>query len=337
MKKMRWPVLAAACLLLAGCGVQKYTTDFFAMDTFMTITAYGREAEATAAEAERTINEMENQLSRTRTQSDIARLNASGGEIIEVSEETMEILERARGLAEWTGGAFDPTIAALSDLWAIESDHPAVPGHADIVAARNTVGWEHLKLLPEKGQAQLTHGAKIDLGGIGKGAASDGIAPAFSQLEGALLMLGGNITVLGDNPAGKDGAWTVGVGDPNNSAALVGTLALRDSTVVTSGDYQRYFEQDGKRYHHIFDPATGYPAESGLRAVTVVRDADSSAEADALSTALFVMGCEKGMQFCAQEGVSAVFITTDKLVYVTDDLRDKFTFTGEQAGYRYVQ
>lgn len=134
---------------------------------------------------------------------------------------------------------------------------------------------------------------------------------------------------------GKD--WNIGIADPDDSTDTIAAVAVHDLSVVTSGDYERYFEQDGVRYHHIFDPKTGYPAASGLRSVTVI-DANST-RADALTTALFVMGADKGRAYCEENGIAAVFVTADKQVFTTSRVADvcTFTFTGEDKGYTYAQ
>ena len=153
-----------------------------------------------------------------------------------------------------------------------------------------------------------------------------------SSLEGGLLELSGNISCFGRKQGGST-VWTVGVADPDTSSELMATLKLENACAVTTGDYERYFEENGVRYHHVFDPETGYPADTGLRSVTVVMDYADGGLADGYSTALFVMGLDEGLDFCAAHGLSAVFITDDKTVYVTDALRDAFTLTGEEAGF----
>ena len=165
----------------------------------------------------------------------------------------------------------------------------------------------------------------------GKGIAADQCAEILRRngVESSLVFLGGNIYALGEKPDGS--AWSVGIADPDNSSDYIATIAVRDASVVTTGDYERYFIEDGVRYHHVFDPVLGEPARSGLRSVTVVHE--SSMIADARSTTLFVLGLEAGLRYCAEHQIEAVFITEDKEIYVTEGLRDRFTFRGEAAGY----
>lgn len=336
-------ILAAFLLLLclAGCTPQpkSYTADFFAMDTFMSITAYGESEQAaqdTAVQLEQRINALEPELSRTREDSDLYRLNHADGAACEVSEDTYAAIEAAVQFAEWTGGAFDPTMAPLTDLWGINTDHAHVPAQAEIDAALTHVGYQNIELFGNN-QVRLLNGAQLDLGGIGKGFATDAAAAMLDGTQGVLATLGGNIGAYGENPNRDSGNWVVGIADPDDNAAFIATVEVRDLSVVTSGDYERYFEQDGKRYHHICDPATGYPADSGLRSVTVIDE--SSTRADALTTALFVMGLEEGMAFCEQNDIVAVFVTADKQVHVTDKVGEvcTFAFLGEEKGYTHAQ
>ncbi len=336
-------ILAAFLLLLclAGCTPQpkSYTADFFAMDTFMSITAYGDDEQAaqdTAVQLEQRINALEPALSRTREDSDLYRLNHADGAACEVSEDTYAAIEAAVQFAEWTGGAFDPTMAPLTDLWGINTDNAHVPAQTEIDAALTHVGYQNIELLGNN-QVRLLNGAQLDLGGIGKGFATDAAAAMLDGTQGVLATLGGNIGAYGENPNRDSGNWVVGIADPDDNAAFIATVEVRGLSVVTSGDYERYFEQDGKRYHHIFDPATGYPADSGLRSVTVIDE--SSTRADALTTALFVMGLEEGMAFCEQNDIAAVFVTADKQVHVTDKVGEvcTFAFLGEEKGYTHAQ
>ncbi len=327
MKKKILPFLLL--LLCMGCGAgREYQTAFFAMDTYMTIQAYGSYAEDAAKEAERAVFALENKISRTRENTDIARLNAADGEAVQISEETYSILSDVKALA--VPEVFDPTIAAVSDLWDISSGSGHIPGQEEIDAMRETVSINNLVLL-EDSRAQLLNGAKIDLGAVGKGIAADQCAEILRRngVESSLVFLGGNIYALGEKPDGS--AWSVGIADPDNSSDYIATIAVRDASVVTTGDYERYFIEDGVRYHHVFDPVLGEPARSGLRSVTVVHE--SSMIADARSTTLFVLGLEAGLRYCAEHQIEAVFITEDKEIYVTEGLRDRFTFRGEAAGY----
>ena len=338
--------LAAAMLLLAlsGCGssgssTQLYTTteDFFAMDTYMSVDVSSEKSESAAEDMavkiEQRVNQLDAALSRTQQAGDLYKLNHANGQPTEVSDDTYTALEKALEYAEMTNGAFDPTMAPLTDLWGIGTEHQQVPAQSDIDAALQNVGTAHVH---ENGDAvTLDSGSKIDLGGIAKGYAADLCADILKDADAdGLLVLGGNIYAVGTNE-GKD--WNIGIADPDEPTDTVAAVAVHDLSVVTSGDYERYFEQDGVRYHHIFDPETGYPAASGLRSVTVIDE--NSPRADALTTALFVMGADKGRAYCKENGIAAVFVTADKQVFTTSRVADvcTFTFTGEDKGYTYAQ
>lgn len=330
-------ILAASLLLLtlSGCGgkSEPYSTDFFAMDTFMSVKVLGSDGESLAQQCESEINALESVLSRTREDTDIAKLNAADGAPVTLSDEGAKLLSTALDLSAATNGAYDPTVAPLTDLWGIGTEHQQVPAQSDIDAALQNVGTQHVH---ENGDAvTLDSGSKIDLGGIAKGYAADLCADILKSADAdGLLVLGGNIYAVGTNE-GKD--WNIGIADPDEPTDTVAAVAVHDLSVVTSGDYERYFEQDGVRYHHIFDPKTGYPAASGLRSVTVIDE--NSTRADVLTTALFVMGADKGRAYCEENGIAAVFVTADKQVFTTSRVADvcTFTFTGEDKGYTYAQ
>ena len=284
-------ILAASLLLLtlSGCGgkSEPYSTDFFAMDTFMSVKVLGSDGESLAQQCENEINALEGVLSRTREDTDIAKLNAADGAPVALSDEGANLLSTALDLSAATNGAYDPTVAPLTDLWGIGTEHQQVPAQSDIDAALQNVGTQHVHVSGDS--VQLDGGSRIDLGGIAKGYAADLCADILKDADAdGLLVLGGNIYAVGTNE-GKD--WNIGIADPDEPTDTVAAVAVHDLSVVTSGDYERYFEQDGVRYHHIFDPETGYPAASGLRSVTVIDD--NSTRADALTTALFVMGADK--------------------------------------------
>ena len=334
-------ILAASLLLLtlSGCGgkSEPYSTDFFAMDTFMSVKVLGSDGESLAQQCENEINALEGVLSRTRGDTDIAKLNAADGAPVALSDEGAKLLSTALELSAATNGAYDPTVAPLTDLWGIGTDNARVPAQSEIDEALTHVGYQNVKLLGNN-QVQLLNGAQVDLGGIGKGYAGD-IVHEMAESDTSdqwhvLARLSGNIEMYGGKTAdsGTDDL-NIGIADPDDNTDSIAVVSLRDGSVVTSGDYERFFEKDGKRYHHIFDPATGYPADSGLRGVTVIDPC--STKADALTTALFVMGLDKGMKFCEENKIAAVFITADKQVYTTSALGGyvSFEFLGAEKGF----
>lgn len=319
----------AGAVLIAGCGAQKQASqDFYAMDTVMNITAYGKDADAAVVECVQYINGLEEKISRTREESEIAALNRADGEMTELSEQTADILSDALTIANRTEGAFDPTVAPLSDLWKIGTEEARIPKKKEIQEALQTVGYQNVA---QNGTSvTMLAGTRIDLGGIGKGYAADHVVEILKEhgVSRALVSLGGNVYAVGSKEKGLN--WTIAITDPDDEQLYLGTLSVSDTSVVTSGDYERYFEKDGKRYCHIFDSKTGYPAETDLRSVTVV--SSNSTEADGYTTALFVMGHDKAVEFCEEHEIQAVLVRDDHTVYVTDGLKDAFHL--ESTEYR---
>ena len=326
-------------LLLAGCGGKKEaSTQIFAMDTVMGVTAYGGNAGKAVKAAEEEILRLEKLLSRTEAESDISKLNAAQGAPVEVNEEVISLIKAAGAYSQATDGTFDITIAPVVSAWGFTTDTYQVPERETLDALLETVGMEHVRL--DGRTVTLAAGTQIDLGGIAKGYASDKVEEMFEAYEVARgkVELGGNILVLGDKPDGTP--WRVGIQDPAkpNEQAYAAILQLTDAFAVTSGSYQRYFEANGNTYHHIIDPATGCPADSGLASVTVVADrhSGSGAMCDALSTAVFVMGEEKALEFwrSSDYDFELVLVTEDGRVVVTEGLEEVLVKT-EESGYTY--
>lgn len=295
MKRFVLLFLSVAILLCCtGCSSSGQTT-LFCMDTVMDLQVWGKDAEEGLDAISKLLAELENTWSSTRGNSLIGRLNRQ--ESVTLSDEEAALLQQAQALSQRTGGAFDPKMRRLSLAWGFLNQTYAVPTEKEITAAQETPEW--------------------DLGGAVKGYAGRKAAQLLAQLDidRAVLNLGGNVQTYGEKPDGSP--WQVGIQNPNGGD-YIGVLAVEGTmAIVTSGDYQRYFEENGIRYHHILDPETGYPADSGLRSVTVIcRD---GLIADAFSTALFVMGLEEGSNFWRQsDDFEAVFILEDGSIYATE-------------------
>ena len=252
-KILRGLLLAALLPLLCGCRAQKASTEFFAMDTVMQLTAYGAYADAAVDAAEVEIARLDAKLSAQNVNSEIAKLNAGG---FCEDDETLRVLASAYQIAALTEGAYDPTVYPLMQLWGFGTEHAQVPQQAAIETALEAVGYEKLPVV--KAPYQLPEGMAIDLGGIGKGFAAKTLRKCLHEqgIQSAVLSLGGNVTLLGSKPDGAD--WTVGLQDPQTDGCF-GYVSASDVSVVTSGGYQRYFEENGKRYWHILDARTGMP------------------------------------------------------------------------------
>ena len=346
VKRITALLLAALAVCgLTGCGGTRdpdeaqESIQVIAMDTAMVLTAYGKESTRAVYDAEEEVRRLDALLSRTSGSSEISMLNDAGGEMVPVGAEICTLIQTAGDFTEATGGAFDITIAPVVSAWGFTTDSYQVPDREALQTLLESVGMEHVHL--SGGSARLDPGTMIDLGGIAKGYTADRVAEIFQEhaVPRGKVELGGNILVIGDKPDGT--AWRVGVQDPKHpdeADGLVCVLNLTDAFAVTSGSYQRYFEQDGKRYHHIIDPATGCPADSGLTSVTVVADSarGNGTMCDALSTALFVMGEDKALDFW-RSGVydfQLVLVTEDGRVVVTEGLKDGFVEI-EESGYTY--
>lgn len=332
---------AALACGLAACGQGgESSAEFYAMDTNMAAAAYGGGAKSAVDETQREVCRLDALLSRTRPDSAVSLLNAGTGL---ADPEVWDLLSAATGYSGATNGAFDVTVAPVVSAWGFTTDHYQVPDQSELDSLLPRVGSAHIHLGQES-TISLDAGTQIDLGGIAKGYASDRAEAVLAKhgVKSAKVELGGNVYVRGGKTDGS--AWRVGVQDPKNPGGFVGVLSLTDAFAVTSGGYQRYFEENGRRYHHIIDPATGYPAESGLTSVTVVAPGNrdeggapgNGTMCDAFSTALFVMGGEKALEFWRSGAYDfqLVLVTEDGRVLVTDGLADKFQ-QEDGSGYAY--
>jgi len=297
-----------------------------AMGTVMSHKAFGLSAQVSVAAVCREVERIEGLLSRYLPNSDIGRVNGSAGTRSErISRETYEVLSTAAQFSQSCPGCFDTTIGPLVTLWNRGRDSLTQPDESSIKHILPLVNYRDLVLDPVSMTAGLREaGQSLDLGGIGKGFAGDKILDVFKQLgsSSAYSNLGGNVVTVGAKPDGSP--WRIGIQHPRQEDRLIGAVSVVGRTVVTSGDYQRHFvDGQGKRHHHILDPRTGYPSESGLVSVSVV--AERSLAADALSTILFVAGMEKGVAFLRSfPQAGAIFIDQDLRVYVTQGLRARF-------------
>ena len=310
-------------LLLTGCTSKPVQQQFFAMDTVMSITAYGKGAENAVSAAVTRVNQLEGLLSRTRTNSEATQLYLAAPEPVSVSADTLQVLALAQEWHGKTDGAFDVTIAPVTAAWGFGgSGNYQVPSPEKLAELLAMVDGSSV-VLTDTTAALPVKGMEVDLGGIAKGYAAAQAEQVLRSagVEHALLDLGRNITVIGTKPDGSD--WRIAVQDPANSNGAVGVLSLQDCSAVTSGGYQRYFEQNGMVYHHIIDPRTGYPADSGLISATVV--CSNSSLADLLSTAVFVLGEDAALDLWrAEGGFELVLVTSDGRVVVTDGLAGRF-------------
>lgn len=276
------------------------------------------------------LKELDEQLSIRVTGSEISRCNnnyAVDGSY-EVSENISSYLQRELTLAQDSEGAFSPCIRPLADLWGIEDGNQTIPT-VDLI--NETLAYTNVSDIEVSKKSVIFHKAnmKIDFGAVGKGIACDEIATILEEnaIQGAVVSVGGSIAVYGNK--GDDKEWHIGIQDPRDKDGEVfGVLDFTGNKMIsTSGDYEKYFEMNGKRYHHILDPGTGYPVDNGLISVTII--SEDGFLSDALSTTCFVMGLEDGMEFAKKQGVDAIFVTSDKMVYTTDNIKKTFRIMNE--------
>lgn len=301
---------------------KKASKDIFAMDTYMTVTAYGKNAENAVDEAVDEINRLETVLSAQKKESDIYKLNQTGSGTL--SEDTKDIVSEALKINKTTNGAFDISIYPLMVKWGFTTQKYNVPLKREISKLLKNVDSSKIEFDEKSSSIKLGKNMKIDLGGIAKGYTSSRVMQIFKDcgVTSGLVSLGGNVQALGTKTDGTD--WQIAIENPDKSSDYIGVVSVKDKAVITSGGYERYFEKNGKTYHHILDPKTGYPAESGLKSVTIV--SDNGTLADALSTSLFVMGKEKALDYWREHKneFDTVLVEDNGNITITDGLKKVF-------------
>jgi thiamine biosynthesis lipoprotein len=328
MSSRRFSHIVSFAIILAACSpkAEPYRVEF-ALNTVCTIMLYDQARAEVYEDIFNRISEIESLMSAFLPGSDLVRINqAAGYAPVFVHEDVFKVIERALHFAEISGGAFDPSVGPLVSLWGIGGDNPRVPSQEEIDAVLPLINWRDIELDRELYSVFLKQpGMALDLGSIAKGFAADEAAAIVREvsLQRALIDLGGNIVTHGVKLDRTP--WNIGLQNPlGNRGSLIGHVSGWDKTVVTSGLYERYFIHDDVLYHHIFSPFDGFPARNGLMAVTVVTAI--SMDADALSTAAFVLGYEMGRALIdSLIDVEAIFVFEDQSIRITDGVN--FTLT----------
>ena len=320
---------------------QEYTSDVFAMDTYMTLTAYGENAQEAVEAGIAEIQRLDDLLSTGKDTSEVAQINAHGGGVL--SEDTDYLVKRALDIYQSTNGAFDISIYPVMQLWGFTTGNFVVPSESDLAAKLALVDAGKIILSEENGQTSISlpEGMEIDLGGIAKGYTSGRVMDVMKSygIKSAVINLGGNAHVLGNKTDGSQ--WKVGIQDPEDENGYLGGVSVTDKAIITSGGYERYFvdKDTGVKYHHIIDPKTGYSANNGLISVTIV-SADSTL-ADGLSTSLFVLGTEDAITYCeehcAEDGFDAIMEDEDGKLYITDGIYDDFINMNNNKNIEKIQ
>lgn len=315
------------CSAAAQGEVKEYTNTDFAMDTVVSETLYttGEDINQDISEI---LTEVERQyLSWTEEGSEVYQINHSEGEPVQISDKLAGYLGKILEIADTTGGAFDPTMGNVIRLWDIRGENPQVPQEEELNSLLAETGYENLTV--DGNEVVFNSSAALDLGAAGKGIGCDEVLEFLKEqkeVSGMLLNLGGSsVMTYGEKP--DQTPWRVAVRDPRDTEGdYLGIINMEGGEFLsTSGDYEQYFMEDGKRYHHILDPETGYPVWNGLTAVTVI--CDNGLTADALSTACFVLGTEEAAGLLEKYGANALFVDEDHNIYMTDGMKERFELT----------
>ena len=344
MKRIKTLLIALLCLIsalpLGGCGGNKrYEEQLFAMDTAMTLTAYGKNAEAGLSSAAGVLRSLDATLDPENEDSAVYAINHANGGSVVVKGQVAEMLSAAAEVYERSNKALDLSIYPLVKAWGFIDGKYTVPSAEEIEALRGNLNFSAVTVtsFTESGDYLVTAPAETALtfGAVARGCAS-GYAVAALRASGvtsAIVSLGGNVQTLGLKPYGSN--WNVAIEDPNDTSQYAGVLSVGETAVITSGSYQRYFEKDGKTYPHILDPHTGYPADSGLKSVTIV--CTSGVTADCLSTALFVLGKDAALDYWrTYGGFEMILITQDDQIVCTSGLKSIFTLSNNSYSVAFT-
>ena len=293
-----------------------------AMGTVVTVKLFGFGAKNDLEKVETEINGLESSvLSWRKEGSDVYRINEGAGSPVSVSPDTAKIIAQCTSISDDCNGVFDITVGNITKLWDFGGENQRLPSDDEIKTALGSVGYKNVSV---SGNAvRINKGQSLDLGAVGKGFACDKIKELLdkSSTKSAVVSVGGSLLIYGNRN------FPVGIVNPDNDKQSMGTLKLKDTCVSTSGNYEKYFEKNGKRYHHILNATTGYPATSEFKSVTVV--CSSGLLSDALSTVCYIAGYRKSVDILKEYDAEAVFIFNNNAVKVTDGLADKFTVTDD--------
>ena len=308
--------------------LKEQTREVFAMDTYMTLKAYGKNAGKALDASVKEIERIENLVSTGKKTSEIARINQNGSG--KVSEDTMKLILRSRELYEDTDGAFDITVYPVMEAWGFTTEKYRIPGKTELQKLLANMDADKIVCDEKKGTVKLDQkGMKIDLGGIAKGYTSGRVMEIMKKygVKNAVISLGGNVQTLNSKPDGS--AWQIAVEDPQDKSSYIGVLSLRNQAAITSGGYERYFEKNGKKYHHIIDPATGKPSEKDLKSVTII--SKNGTLSDTLSTTLFVMGKDKAISYWKKHSseFNIILVDNNDKILISQGIEERFSSENE--------
>ena len=326
-------LLIFCIFLIAGCSKKSpkepISKSELLMGTVVTVTIYDSSDESILDKVFLKVKELESKLSINENGTIVDKINENAGiSPVKVDEETFAVIEKGLEFSNISNGLFDITIGPLVKLWSIGLPEEKLPSESEISSVLPLIDRNKLILDKENLTVYLEDkGMQIDLGGIAKGFTADIISQLLSEnnVNSAIIDLGGNIFAKGLKVDGSK--WRIGIQNPNSDrGATIGAINIENQSIVTSGTYERYLEQDGVKYHHILNPSTGYPYENNISGITIV--SDHSIDGDGLSTSVFAMGIEEGLKFINNyEGVDAIFVTNDNKLYLSNGIKDNFTLT----------
>lgn len=340
MKKRYLSTIMLICIVsLSACAASGYKPvkrSEFLLDTIVEITVYekNKTANDTLDELFGEIRSSEQKYSRHIADSEISKINNNPGKMVTVSEDTEDVIEKTLYFSSASDGLFDISIGPLVDLWDINGNNPHVPSPDEIASALKKIDYRRIAMDKENNTVSVAdNGMSLDLGAIAKGSITDKLVSMLREkgTRSALLNLGGNLYLHGSKPDGS--AWNVGIRNPFGlQGEYLGTVAVRDMSVVTSGIYERFFEENGKVYHHILNPKTGYPADNDLVSVSIL--SPSSTLADGFSTTVFLLGPDAGMALIEKtDNAEAILVTREKKIYLSSGIKNgeiPFQITNEE-------
>lgn len=331
-------ITLSGCIKRQGSNIKEpLSRTEFLMDTVMTVKIFDNQNEKTLDKVFLRLKEIESRMSATIETSDVYKINENAGiKPITVNEDTYFVIKEAKHFAEISNGAFEPTIGPLVDLWDIKSgekERDSIPTLEEIEEKKALINYNNLELL-DNNQVYLNEkNMKINLGGIVKGYAADEARRILieNKVNTAIIDLGGNVFAHGIKVDGS--YWKIGVQNPLEYVGnYLGIIQIKDKSIVTSGNYERFFVYNKNNYHHILDTKTGYPSENEIMGISII--SDKSIDGDALSTTLFVLGLDDGMKLINSiEEAEAVFILKDKSIYMTSGLKDSFVLSGNKSSF----
>lgn len=340
--KLICALLCLAILLpLAACGETKESQrEIFAMDTVMTLTAYGNYREAGLDAAQSVIHSMDSILDPELDTSITYAINNAQGANVSVTAQVANMLSTAKDVYDKSNGSLDLSLYPVIKLWGFVDGRYYVPTDTEISQALSLKAFDKMSLtsFPSSGSYAVSFpaGTQISFASVGKGCAADSAIDAMRQagVTSGIVSLGGNVQTLGQKPNGDD--WKIAIQDPNNTSSYLGVLSVGETAVVTSGTYQRNFTSNGKTYHHLINPKTGYPVTNSLLSVTII--CDNGTLADCLSTAIFVLGETNGLNYWRNHGgFEMIMVNSSNEIICTSGLIEEFTLANDSYTLKFTE